>query len=165
MLCRDSMLFHELMDPQVFIFKSSGCGVLPPGTGLALWRSSLLSRVPLMLGQVASLLVADEALLVSHVLHSFTGREIDLVHIHGIRVSGWSAGLHVLGQQDKGVFSTSKSLESYHVSVELSCLIKPLLPFPSGLLLTVTCSIAKVFLGSAKTRRAILTERPTSFWG
>ena len=28
----------------------------------------------------------------------------------------------------------------------------------------VTCSIAKVFLGSAKTRRAILTKRLTSFW-
>ena len=27
-----------------------------------------------------------------------------------------------------------------------------------------TRSIAKAFLGSAKTRRAILTERPTSFW-
>ena len=29
---------------------------------------------------------------------------------------------------------------------------------------TVTCSIAKVVLGSSKTRRAILTKRPTSFW-
>ena len=28
----------------------------------------------------------------------------------------------------------------------------------------VTRSIAKVFLGSAKTRQAILTKRPTSFW-
>ena len=28
----------------------------------------------------------------------------------------------------------------------------------------VTRSIAKVVLGSAKTRRAILTKRPTSFW-
>ena len=28
----------------------------------------------------------------------------------------------------------------------------------------VTHSIAKVFLGSAKARWAILTERPTSFW-
>ena len=28
----------------------------------------------------------------------------------------------------------------------------------------VTRSIAKVVLGSSKTRRAILTKRPTSFW-
>ena len=28
----------------------------------------------------------------------------------------------------------------------------------------VTRSVAKVFLGSAKARWAILTERPTSFW-
>ena len=28
----------------------------------------------------------------------------------------------------------------------------------------VTHSVAKVVLGSAKTRRAILTKRPTSFW-
>ena len=29
---------------------------------------------------------------------------------------------------------------------------------------TVTRSVAKVILGSSKTRRAILTKRPTSFW-
>ena len=29
---------------------------------------------------------------------------------------------------------------------------------------TVTRSVAKVVLGSSKTRRAILTKRPTSFW-
>ena len=28
----------------------------------------------------------------------------------------------------------------------------------------VTRSVAKVVLGSSKTRRAILTKRPTSFW-
>ena len=28
----------------------------------------------------------------------------------------------------------------------------------------VTCSVAKAFLGSAKTRRVILMKRPTSFW-
>ena len=28
----------------------------------------------------------------------------------------------------------------------------------------VTCSVAKVFLGSAKTRQAILMERLMSFW-
>ena len=29
---------------------------------------------------------------------------------------------------------------------------------------TVTRSVAKVILGSSKTRRVILTKRPTSFW-
>ena len=90
-----------------------------------------------MLGRVASLLVADEALSVPHMLCSFAGREIDLVHIHGVRVPGWLTGLHVLGQWDEGVLSSSKLLELYHISVELSCLIEPLLPFPSGLLLTI----------------------------
>ena len=52
--------------------------------------------------------MADEALLVSHVLHSFTRREIDLIHIHGIGVSGRLAGLSVLGQQDEVVPSASK---------------------------------------------------------
>ena len=81
MLCRDAMLLHELVDLQVFFFESSGCGILLPGASLVLWGPSLLSRVSFMLGQVASLLVADEALLVPHVLHSFTGGEVNLVHV------------------------------------------------------------------------------------
>ena len=89
-----------------------------------------------MLGQVASLLVADEALLVSHVLHSFTRREINPIHIHGVRVPGGLAGLSVLGWQDEAIPSALKLPKSYHVLVELSCLIGPLLPFPPGLFLS-----------------------------
>ena len=108
MLHRDSMLFHEFMDLWVSFLKSSGYGILFPGVSLALWGPSFLSRIPFVLRQVAPLLVADEALSVYHVLHSFTRREIDLIHIHGIRVSGRLAGLSVLGQQDEVVPSASK---------------------------------------------------------
>ena len=89
-----------------------------------------------MLGRVASLLVANEALAILHVLCSFTGREIDLVNIHGIGVSGLSASFHGLSQQDGAISSTSKLPEPHHISVELSCLIEPLFPFPASLVLS-----------------------------
>ena len=90
-----------------------------------------------MFGQVASLFVADEAFVVPHMLSSFAGGEIDVVHIHGIGVPGWSGGAGCLSQRNETVSPTSEFPESYHISVELSCLIKPLLPFPSSLLLSL----------------------------
>ena len=95
-----------------------------------------LSRVPLMLGQVASLLMANEALAILHVLCSFTGREIDLVNTHGIGISGWSASFHSLSQRDGAISSTLKLPEPHHILVELSSLIEPLFPFPACLVLS-----------------------------
>ena len=89
-----------------------------------------------MFGQVASLLVADEVLAVPHMLSSFTGREIDPVHVHSIGVPSWLGGSGCLSQWDEGVSPTSESPESYHVPVELSCLVKPLFPLSACLFLS-----------------------------
>ena len=85
-------------------------------------RGSPLSsfpRVPSVFGQVASLLVANEALSVPNVLSSFTGGEIDLVHVHSIGVGsrGSASWWDVAGP------SSSEFSKLYHILVELSCLI------------------------------------------
>ena len=82
-----------------------------------------------MFGRVASLLVADEALSVPNVLHSFTGREIDLVNVHGIgiRVRVLVSRLNI------AVPSSLEFPELYHVAVELSCFVQPLFQFPTSL--------------------------------
>ena len=82
-----------------------------------------------MLGHMASFLVTDEALLVPDVLHSFTWREIDLVYVHGVRVRARS----LASQRDITVSSSSEFPELYHIAVELSCLVQPLFPLPTGL--------------------------------
>ena len=89
-----------------------------------------------MFGQVASLLVTDEALVVPHVLHSFSGREIDLVNIHGVGVPRGLGIPCLLGQWNTAAPSTSELSESYHISVELSCFVKPLFPSPASLFLS-----------------------------
>ena len=54
----------------------------------------------------------------------FVWGKIDLVYVHGIRVRlGGSPSW-----QDVAVSSSSEFPESYHVSVEFPCFIKPLLP-------------------------------------
>ena len=137
MLHGDPMLFHEFVDPRVCPSNFSDFGSLPPGgASLMLWSSPFLSRVSFVFGRVASLLMADEALAVLHMLRSFTGREIDLVDVHGIRVSGCSGSFRGLSQQDIAVSSTSELLELYHVLIELSCLVEPLFPFPAGFFLS-----------------------------
>ena len=73
--------------------------------------------------------MADEAFMVPHVLHSFTGREIDFVHIHCVGIGASS----LVSQQDVAISSSSEFPESYHISVKLSCLVKPLLPLPASL--------------------------------
>ena len=90
-----------------------------------------------MLGRVTSLLVADETFAVPHVLCSFTGREIDFVNIHGVRVSGGSGGSSILSQWDIAISPTSEFPESYHLPVELSSFVKPLFPFPTSLFLSI----------------------------
>ena len=80
--------------------------------------------------------MADEAFAVLHVLCSFTGREIDPVDVHSVGMPGWSSGPGWLGWQDGAVSPTPEFPELYHISVELSCLIEPLFPFPAHLLLS-----------------------------
>ena len=71
----------------------------------------------------------NEALSVLDVLRSFTGREIDLVHVHSIGI--WSRGL--ASWQNVAVSSSSELPESYYVSVEFPSLVEPLFPFPTSL--------------------------------
>ena len=130
------MLFHEVGDLQVSFDFSSGFSGLSPGEVFSRRQgspSSSFPRVSPVFGQVASLLVADEAFLVPYVLCSFTGREIDFVNIHGIEIgvsnsSSW---------QDITVSSSSEFPELYHIVVKLSCLVKPLFLFPTSLCLSV----------------------------
>ena len=82
-----------------------------------------------MLGQVASLLVADEAFFISDMFCPIAWREIDFVYIHSVGISlGGSAS-----RQNVTVSSSSEFPESYYVSVELPGLVQPLFPFPGGL--------------------------------
>ena len=130
MTSRDVVEFHEVGNFWVGLDFSSGFhslspgGVVPRGPPL-----SSFSRVPSVFGQVASLLVADEALLVSDVLRSFTRGEIDLVYVHGI----WVRSGDLVCGWDVAVPSSSEFSESYHVSVKFSSLVKPLFPFPTSL--------------------------------
>ena len=93
----------------------------------------LFSRDILVLGQMASLFVANEAFAVPDVLHSFTRREIDLVNVHCVRIRVRGSA----SWQNITVSSSSEFPESYHVMIELSCLVKPLLPLPTRLFLSV----------------------------
>ena len=102
-----------------------------------------------MLGRVASSFVTDEALVVLHVLCSFSGGEIDLVNVHGIGVSRGSGILCWLGQWNVAISSASGLLpEPYHILVELSCLIKPLFPFPASFLLSSGRAAAVIMMAS-----------------
>ena len=136
MLCRDIVLPHEVGNLQVGINLPGGLCGFSPGEVVSLrWGSSSpsLPGISPMFGQVASLLVADEALAISNVLHSFTRGEVDLIHIHsigiGVRIS--------VSQRYIAVSSSSEFPELYHVLVKLSCLVKPLFPFPAGLFLPI----------------------------
>ena len=133
------MLSHEVTDPQVFFFDfSSFSGLLSPGGAFSkLRRVPLLSRVTLVVGQMASYFVTDEAFAVPHMLCSFTRREIDFVHIHGIRVPGRLSGSGGLSWGNVAVSPTPEFPESYHVLVKLSCLVEPLFPFPASFFLSI----------------------------
>ena len=85
-----------------------------------------------MLGRVASLLVANEALSVSDVLCSFSWGEIDFVYIHSVRI--WLRGS--TSRQNVAVSSSLEFPELYHVVIELPSLVKPLFPLPAGLFLS-----------------------------
>ena len=130
MACGDVVEFHEVGNLRVSFDLPSSFRGLSPG-GVISRRSPLFSfpRISSVFGRVASLLVADEALLVSDVLCSFTRREIDLVYVHsiGIRLRGLAS------QWDIAVPSSSEFPESYYVSVEFSSFVKPLFPPPTSL--------------------------------
>ena len=132
------MLFHKIIDLRVY-FVDFPCfsSLSPGGVFSSLWGFSSSSRVSLMFGRSTSLLVADEAFVISDVLCSFTGGEVYLVYVHGIGIPGRSGGSWILSRWDVTVSPTSKFPESYHISVELSCLIKPLFPFPASLFLSI----------------------------
>ena len=130
-VCRDVVLFHEICDLRVWFDLPSGLHGFPPGEAVSLGGSSSFSFpwISLVFGQVASLLVADETLAVPDLLSSFTRREIDLVNIHSV----WIRARGSASQQDIAVSSSSEFPESYHISIELPCLVKPLFPLPTSL--------------------------------
>ena len=125
------MLSHEVINLWVGFDLSGGLHGLSPGEMVSLRQETSFSSLPWIssvFGQVASLLVADKALAVSDMLHFFTGREIDLVHVHGIGI--WVRGS--VSWRNITVSSSSEFPELYYVLVGLSCLVKPLLPLPAG---------------------------------
>ena len=129
------MLFHIVSDQQISQDFPCGFPGLSPGGTFSLRRgspapSSFLSWISSVFGGVTSFFVADETLAVSHVLSPFAGREVDLVDIHGIGVRV----CNLLSQGNVAVASSSEFPESYHISVELSCFIKLLFPFPAKFL-------------------------------
>ena len=79
--------------------------------------------------------MANEALVVLHMFCSLSRRVVDLVYIHGVWIS-MVVSHPWLGLLDVAVSSSSEPFQSYHILIELPGFIKPLLPFPSGLLLT-----------------------------
>ena len=127
---RNVVKFHEVGNFWVGFHLPGSFPSPPPGRMISRgFPLSSFPRVSSVFGRVASLLVANEALSVPNVLPSFTGGEIDLVHVHsiGIRSRGSASWWNV------AVSSSSEFPESYHVSVELPSLIEPLFPFPTGL--------------------------------
>ena len=132
----DSMFLHELADLWVYFQFCHGRGLSPDWLVSGLQGSPFLFQVPFMLGRVASLFETDKAQSFPHVLCSFMWREIYPIHIHGIRVFGGSCSSDWLGQWNEGVPSSLELLESHHVPVEFSSLIKPLFPLPTHLFLS-----------------------------
>ena len=77
--------------------------------------------------------MTDEALSVPDVLCSFTQREINLVHIHGIGIGARGSA----SQQNIAVSPSSEFPELYHISVEFPSFVKPLFPLPTSLFLPI----------------------------
>ena len=149
----------------------SGFGGSPGGPCSLLWGPSSSFGVSLVFGQMASLFVADEALAVPHVLCSFSGREIDSVYVHGIGIPRQSGGSSWLSQWDGAVSPTPELSELYHVSVELSCFVKPLFPFPASLFLSLWRASAIIMTASwlvtpcwRASTRMLLRSTPQHAW-
>ena len=128
--CRDVVEFHEVGNFRVGFDLSSSFRDLSLGGMVS--RGSPFSSfacVSSMFGQVASLLMANEAFSVPDVLHSFARREIDLVYIHGIGIRSRGSA----SRRDVAVPSSSEFPESYHILVEFPRFVKPLFPPPTSL--------------------------------
>ena len=124
------MLFHKASNLRVgFDLPGSLSGLSPGGVVSQGSPFSSFPGVSSLFGRVTSLLMADEALLVPDVLCFFIWRKVDLVYVHSIRI--WSGGSS--SWRDVTVSSSSEFPEPYHIPVELSCLVKPLLPLPTSL--------------------------------
>ena len=124
------MKFHEARYFWVSFDLLGGFCVFPPGETVSRWfSSSSFPRVSLVLGLVASLLVADEAFSVSDMFCPIAQREIDFVYIHSVGISLRGS----VSWWDVTVSSSSEFPESYHVLIELPGLVQPLFPFPSSL--------------------------------
>ena len=128
----NSMLLHIVSDQWIGPNFPSGFHQPPPGGAFSLGRgsssmSSTLSGISSVFRRVTSFLVADETLAVLHMFSPLAGGEIDLIDIHGI----WIGACSLLCQGNVAVAFSSEFPESYHISVELSCLVKPLLSFPA----------------------------------
>ena len=80
--------------------------------------------------------MADEIFVVPHMLHSFTGREVDLIYVHCIGVPGWLGGSGCLSWWNEAVSPTSELPESHHILVEFPCFVEPLFPLPASLFLS-----------------------------
>ena len=127
---RDVVEFHEVGNLRVGLDLLSSFRGLSPGRTVSQGSPlSSLSRVSPVFGQMASLLVADEALSVPDVLRPFTRREIDLVYVHSVGIGSRGSS----SWWDIAVPSSSEFPESYHISVEFPSLVKPLFPPPTGL--------------------------------
>ena len=118
---RDIVQFHEVHD--FWISFDLSCSFRSLSPGVVSWSSSLsfFSRVPLVLGRVTSLLVADEAFSVSDMLCPFIRREIDLVYVHGVRVRSRGSS----SQWDIAVSSSLEFPELYCYDRGLPYFISP----------------------------------------
>ena len=124
------MEFHEVCHFWVGLDFLSSLRGLSPGRAVSRWfSSSPFPWVSPVFGGMASFFVADEALAISDMLCSIARGEIDFVHVHSVWVDLWVSA----GWGNIAASSSSKSSESYHISVELPGLVQPLFPFPSCL--------------------------------
>ena len=124
------MEFHEASYLWVGLDFFGGFRGPLPGGMVSRWFSFSSSPwISSVLGRVASLLVADEALLVSDMFCPIARGEIDFVYFHSIGIC-----LRILAsRQNVTVSSSSEFPESYYIPVELPGFVQPLFPFPSSL--------------------------------
>ena len=124
------MEFHEIRHFRVGLdLLGSFSGLSPGGTVPRWFLSSSFPGVSPVFGRMASFLVADETFAIPDMFRSVARGEIDFVYIHGI----WVRSRGSVSWWDVAVPFSSEFPELYHISVELSGFVKPLLPLPTGL--------------------------------
>ena len=77
---------------------------------------------------VAPNLVTDEAFIVLYMFSSFYGGETNGINVHGIRVSCCP------GKERPDATSSSKSSDSFLLSMEFACLSNPLIQYGGDVL-------------------------------